>query len=91
MALKDVKNELLKLDKAKLIEIIAELYRKQKLVKEYFDYFTNPDEKAEFEKYKNKVREAFFPKRGVNFKLSAGKKQSVTLKPKNLLRNCLQN
>ncbi len=46
MGLREVKSELNKLDKATLIKHISELYKKYKPVKEYFDFYINPDEKS---------------------------------------------
>ncbi len=74
MGLKEVKSELNKLDKDALIKHISELYKKFKPVKEYLDFYINPDEKKLLEQYKNKVTEGFFPKRGDNIKLSISRK-----------------
>jgi len=68
-----LKPELLKLDKKQLIELIADLYKKNKSVQEYLDFFIKPDEDGLFEKYKMKVYEAFFPKRGFGYSLKQGK------------------
>jgi hypothetical protein len=38
------------------------------------DYYLNPDEKAILKVYREKVREAFYPKRGFGFRLATGKK-----------------
>ena len=73
MGLTDIKKELKKLDKDKLIDLIADLYKKNKSVKEFFDFYVNPDERKLFEKYRAKVFEAFYPKRGYNYKLKDGK------------------
>ncbi len=74
MGLREVKSELNKLDKATLIKHIAELYKKYKPVKEYFDFYVNPDEEKLLEQYKEKVTEGFFPKRGYKIKLSISRK-----------------
>lgn len=74
MALSDVKKELKKLEKEKLIELIAELYKKHTSVKAYLDFYANPDEQALFNAYRDKVYAAFFPKRGYQLRLSHGKK-----------------
>lgn len=74
MGLKEVKSELSKLDKAALIKHISELYKKYTPVKEYFDFYVNPDEKKILDKYKEKVTEGFFPKRGFQLKLSISRK-----------------
>ncbi len=80
MSLASIKKELNRFDKAKLIELIAELYKKNKSVKEYFDFFVNPDENGLFEKYKNKVSEAFYPTRGYELKLKDGKQAIADFK-----------
>lgn len=61
MGLTDVKKELKKLDKEKLINLVADLYKKNKSVKEFFDFYVNPNEKEYFNKYRDKVFEAFIP------------------------------
>ena len=73
MGLTDLKKELKKFDKGKLIELVAELYKKNKSVKEFFDFYINPNEKDLFNKYRDKVFESFYPKRGFNYKLKDGK------------------
>ncbi len=73
MGLTDIKKELKKLDKDKLIDLVADLYKKNNSVKEYFDFYVNPDERELFNKYRDKVFEAFYPKRGYNYKLKEGK------------------
>jgi hypothetical protein len=74
MGLREVKSELVKLDKETLIKHISELYKKYKPVKEYFDFYVNPDEKKLIEQYKQRVTEGFFPKRGDQLKLSISRK-----------------
>lgn len=44
MGLREVKSELNKLDNETLIKHISELYKKYKSVKEYFDFYINPNE-----------------------------------------------
>lgn len=73
MGLAELKKELKKLDKEKLIELVADLYKKHKSVKEFFDFYVNPDERELFNKYRDKVFEAFYPRRGYNCKLKEGK------------------
>ena len=73
MGLTDLKKELKKFDKGKLIELVAELYKKNKSVKEFFDFYINPNEKDLFNKYRDKVFESFYPKRGFNYKLKVSK------------------
>ena len=74
MGLKEVKSELIKLDKATLIKHISELYKKYKPVKEYFDININTDENKILDQYKEKVTEGFIPRRGNQLKLSISRK-----------------
>ncbi len=74
MGLREVKSELNKQDKETLIKHISELYKKFKPVKEYFDFYLNPNEEEILKKYKEMVREGFFPKRGFALKLSISRK-----------------
>lgn len=73
MGLADIKKELKKLEKDELINLITDLCKKSKSVKDFFDFYVNPDEKKLFNKYCDKVLEAFFPKRGHKPKLKVGK------------------
>ena len=74
MGLREVKIELKKQDNETLIKHISELYKKYKPVKEYFDFYIDPNEEKVLEQYKEKVREGFYPKRGFNWKLSISRK-----------------
>ncbi|MEI6822717.1 MAG: DUF6155 family protein [Bacteroidota bacterium] len=74
MGFSEIKKELKKLEKDRIIDLISDLYKKNNAVKEYLDFYTNPNEKEILIKYKVKVYEAFYPKRGYGFKLSNGKK-----------------
>lgn len=56
-----------------MVELVVDLYKKNKSVKEYLDFYVNPDERELFEKYRSKVFEAFYPRRGFNYKLKDGK------------------
>ncbi len=73
MGLRDIKKELRKLEQDKLIDLVADLYKKNKSVKDFFDFYINPDERELFMKYQDKVFEAFYPRRGFNYKLKDGK------------------
>jgi hypothetical protein len=73
MALTDLKKELKKFDKEKLIDLIADLYKKNKSIKEFLDFYVSPDENELFKKHRDKVFEAFYPKRGYGYKLKDGK------------------
>jgi len=74
MAIKELKTYLNNLSKEELIEKITETYSKNKQAKEYFDNLIKPDPLGNLQLYKNKVFEAFFPKRGYNLKLSDARK-----------------
>ncbi|MDP4225421.1 MAG: DUF6155 family protein [Bacteroidota bacterium] len=74
MSKRELKKALESFDKKKLIDLISDLYDNNKSVKEYLDYYVNPNEKETLEIYKIKVREAFYPKRGFGFKIAIGKK-----------------
>ncbi len=74
MSKRELKKELIRFEKTQLIDLISDLYEKNKSVKEYLDYYLNPNETEIPKVYKAKVREAFYPKRGFGFKLSVGKK-----------------
>ena len=73
MSLADVKKELKKLDKDKLIDLVADLYKKNKSVKDFFDFYVNPDGNELFNRYRDKIFEAFYPRRGNSYKLKDGK------------------
>lgn len=73
MGLTELKKELKKLDKDKIIDLVSDLYKKNKSVKEFFDFYVNPKELELFKKYHDKVFDAFYPKRGFNYKLKDGK------------------
>lgn len=73
MGLIDIKKELKKLDKDKLIELVADLYKKNKSVKEFFDFYIEPNERELINKYRERVFNAFYPKRGLGYNLKEGK------------------
>lgn len=74
MGLREVKKELDLLEKEELVYHISELYKKYKEVKEYFDFYSNPDEQAIIEKFKERIHEGFYPNRGKNLKLYRARK-----------------
>lgn len=74
MGLTDLKKELKTLDKDQLVALIADLYKKNKAVQEYLDFYVQPNERERFEKYRTTVEEAFFPKRGYQLRLRDGKR-----------------
>jgi hypothetical protein len=75
-----IKTELGKLEKSALIEIISDLYKKNKSVQEYLNFYIKPDEDGLFEKYRAKVYEAFYPKRGFGYNLKQGKQSIADFK-----------
>jgi hypothetical protein len=60
----NLKKELQKLTREQLIEQIMDLYKKYKPVKEYYDFYLNPNEKELFEKYREIITNEFYPKKG---------------------------
>lgn len=64
MSLSLVKNHLNNLSKSEAIGIISELYNKFDNVKEYLDYFINPQEDKLLEKYKKIINDEFMPLKG---------------------------
>lgn len=59
MGLRELKSELKKQDKEMLIKHIPELYKKYKPVKEYFDFYINPNENELLKEYKESILERF--------------------------------
>lgn len=74
MGLREVRKELNQLEKEELLFHIGELYKKYKPVKEYFDFFANPNEENIIEKFKERVHEGFYPNRGWRLKLYRSRK-----------------
>lgn len=70
----EIKKELKSYDKERLVGMLAELYKNNKAVREYLDFYMQPDESALFEKYRQKVVEAFYPKRGFELRMIEGKR-----------------
>lgn len=89
MGFSEIKKELSKLDKVQLIDLISDLYRKNISVKEYFKFYLKPDEKNLLEEYKDKVREGFFPKRGIQPRLSISRKAINDLKKFEVSGECV--
>ena len=57
-----LKKHLLSLTKEQVIEQVLGLYDTCKPAKEYFEYYLNPDEKGQSEKYKAIIINEFYPK-----------------------------
>lgn len=55
MSKSQLKKELSNLEKEQLIEVILEMYDRRKDVKEYFNFYLNPDSKMLREKYEKKI------------------------------------
>jgi hypothetical protein len=63
MSKTQLKKHLLSLTKDQVIEQVLELYGNCKPAKEYLEYYLNPDEKRQFEKYKAIIVNEFYPNR----------------------------
>jgi len=74
MSQASLKKELKHLEKEHLVELVLDIYKRSKEAKAFLDFFVDPNEKELFEKYKNKVYEAFYPKKGYKVKIAQGKK-----------------
>ncbi|MEI7696048.1 MAG: DUF6155 family protein [Chlorobium sp.] len=74
MGIGAVKKELARRDKEELIKLLAELYSKDKATREFLDFYVNPDEEAMHKKCRERISQAFFPKRGYKLRLAEGKK-----------------
>lgn len=74
MGLTELKRELKTLDKEGLVNLVCDLYTQHQPVKEYLDFYINPDENALYKKCREKILRAFFPKRGYSLRLADGKK-----------------
>jgi len=70
----DFKKEIESFDKKQLVKLIMDLYNKNSSAKEYLDFLFNSNDEEVLNIYKQKVREAFYPKRGFELKISIGKK-----------------
>ena len=57
-----LKRQLKSLTYEQIIETVLEMYDNLKPVKEYFEYYLNPNEKEMFEKYKTIIVNEFYPK-----------------------------
>lgn len=74
MGLREVRSELQKLSQKELIQHCAELYKKYKPVKEYFDFYANPDESKLLESYQEKIDKALAPAEPHRVKPAAARK-----------------
>lgn len=56
MSKAQLKKELLGLDKDQLIQLVLDAYSARKEIKQYLDFFTNPDVDSLYEKYTNAIQ-----------------------------------
>jgi len=61
MGLREVNQELKKMDKTEILKLISEMYKKMPTVKEYLDVFATGDIKQLIEKYKLEIEKYVFP------------------------------
>ena len=64
MGLREVRKELESMEKHMLIHHISEVYKRYPEVKEYFDFYADPDEEKLLDRYKTVIYQAFYPTRG---------------------------
>lgn len=64
MSKAQLKKALAKMESGELAEMVCELYDARPEAKEYLEYWLNPDEQAELEKYKVKVHRLFYTPSG---------------------------
>ena len=64
MGFPTVKKELNKMTKEQIVNLVEELYKKQSSVREYLDFFVNPNQDKLLEKYKKKIDNAFYTRMG---------------------------
>lgn len=62
MSKSSLKKYLQSLNREQLIETVLEMYDNMKPVKEYLEFFLNPNEKEMFEKYKAVIVNEFYPR-----------------------------
>lgn len=75
MSKRDLKKELNVLSKEEIINVVLELYDARKEAKEWLEFFINPNEDIEVEKYKKLIRNEFSPDRGeAKYRFSVCKK-----------------
>jgi len=62
MALTDIKREFNRMEKAEIIKLISELYRKVPAAKEFLDIYATGDVKTLVDKYKREIEKYVYPK-----------------------------
>lgn len=73
MSLASLKKELKSFPKDSLEDLVCSIYGKNKLIKEYLEFFLNPDEEKLLEKYQMIVADYMNPKRGRRAKIGKAK------------------
>jgi Zn-dependent M16 (insulinase) family peptidase len=61
MGLREVNQELKKMDKTEIMKLISEMYKKIPRVKEFLDVFATGDIKQIAEKYKSQIEKFVYP------------------------------
>jgi hypothetical protein len=70
-----LKKMLQSMDKSEVISLVLEMYNTKNEIKEYLDYITNPNERGQFEKAKQIIKNEYFPEKGLpKERLSVAKK-----------------
>ena len=64
MGFQKVKKELNKMTKEQIVNLVGEVYKKQSAVREYLDFFANPDQTKLLEKYKKIIDNSFYTRTG---------------------------
>ena len=64
MSKTELKKYLKTLSADELVDVILEAYDARKQTKEYFEYYLNPDEKAQVAKINELIAKEFYPLRG---------------------------
>jgi hypothetical protein len=70
----NIKKDLKQLSKEELLDILYDLYKSNKAVKDFLNYHLNNDDKKMLNNYKILICRALNPEKGHNLKLAKGKK-----------------
>lgn len=70
----NIKKDLKQLSKEELLDILYDLYKSNKAVKDFLNYHLNNDDKKMLNNYKILIYRALNPEKGHNLKLAKGKK-----------------
>lgn len=73
MSIALLRKEIKNFDRDALASLILDLYGKNKSIKEYLDFYLQPDEEALLEKYQKIVSDYIYPKRGWKSKVAKAK------------------